>query len=171
MAQHSKFERSPHLCFMLYRCLLTVLITLSLAKMGCWGVHASSDSRVAPCSEWRLAVQPRQDGSWASLPPAPGWGGLAQSSGPGALGGLLRLSLPEQTMGRVRQAPGLAFGHIVALLDKLTEALADEGRRDYSSVSDTRLGTSCGQGWGSVCDHLGLRLGPVLFTARFPVVS
>lgn len=37
MAQCSKFRRSPHLCFMLYSCLLTFLITLFLAKRGCWG--------------------------------------------------------------------------------------------------------------------------------------
>lgn len=155
MAQRSRFGRS-HTCVLLHGCLSTFLITLSLAKRGCWGVHASSDSRVAPCCEWRLAIQPRQDGSWASLPPTPGWGGLAQSVGPGALGGLLRVSLPEQTMEWVRQAPGLAFGHIVALHDKLTEAPVDRGGGTTAQPGTAGWGPSCGQGWGSVCDHWGL---------------
>ena len=55
------------------------------------------------------------------LCPRPQVGGARPSVvGPGALGGLLRVSLPEQTMGWVRQAPGLAFGHISSQKPLLT---------------------------------------------------
>lgn len=91
-----------------------------------------------------MLIQPRQDGSWASLPPAPGWGRLAQSGGPGALDGLLRVSLPEQTVGRVRQAPGLAFGHMVALLDKITEAPLTGGGGTTAQSATLGWGPSCG---------------------------
>lgn len=84
--------------------------------------------------------------------PGPRLGGLAQSVGPGALGGLLRLLLPEQTMGRVRQAPGLAFGHISSQRPLLTGEAGpqlSQGRRvgDQAVVRDGARSVTI---WGSV---------------------
>lgn len=99
--------RSPNLCLTLCRCFLQLLITLSLDKRGCWGCAPAQTPGWLP-AEWRLALSPRQERSWASLLPCSGrpraksqplhQGGLAHCGGPEGAGGLLMASLLKQTV-------------------------------------------------------------------------
>lgn len=101
-----------------------------------------------------------------SLPLPQVGGRLAQSGGPGALDGLLRVSLPlsRQWDLKVRQAPGLAFGHMVALPEQDHRGPTDGGGGTTAQSATLGWGPSCG-----VCPFGASCLG--LPTARSPVVS